>query len=749
MPPVTTKKELPEGLVPYGFYKLHLSHRGSDKEAKADCPFCGHEQRFTINVSTGQWRCLRCNSGSENGKSVKGGNALSFIKSLHELGISQTKDFSDLRDRGVSSETLQAWEVCKSPISGEWLVPGYNIEGKLCQLYRYAKMGSKRRLIAGPKPAFNLQLFGINLWDKSKEIVYVCEGPWDAMILYELLRQTKQTEGGLAPTGVIKSSLYDEVNIIAVPGCNIFFERWLPLLSGKRVVLLFDNDHPKKNEVTGQMIPPAAFEGVKRISEILSASPSPPVTISYLAWGPDGFDPSLPSGTDLRDLFKTAGNTLGKRIEALDGILGRITLSPTDWLKEVPEGLKTAPNETAIQCIPCDSYKTLINAWKKALKWTEGLDCALTVMLASISSVRLVGDQLWVKVLGPASCGKSTLCEALSINSKYVLAKSTVRGFHSGYGDGEDCSLISQLRDKTLITKDGDTLLQSPNLGQILSEGRDLYDTVSRTSYRNKASRDYIGVRMTWLLCGTSSLRSIDSSELGERFLDCVIMEGIDDELEDEILTRVANRVARNMSLEATQEISTQYEPEMANAMGLTGGYVNHLRQNITGLMGSLEVSSEALHYCTRLGKFVAFMRARPSSRQDETAEREFAARLVSQHIRLAMCLACVMNKKSVDSEVLARTRKVALDTARGKTIEIARHLFHSEDGLEPRSIALYTSMRESDVRNLLRFLKKIEVVEVFLKRPAKGITGKPTWVLTERMKKLWRQVYEIQEIEE
>src|SRR5690606_14950694 len=119
-------------------------------------------------------------------------------------------------------------------------------------------------------------------------------------------------------------------------------------------------------------------------------------------------------------------------------------------------------------------------------------------------------------------------------------------------GSGEDYSLISKLGGKTLVVKDGDTLLQSPNLGQILSEARDLYDTVSRSSYRTKqGGRDYQGVRMTFILCGTSSLRKIDSSELGERFLDCVIMEGIDNDLEDEILWRVANRVERNMGVEA------------------------------------------------------------------------------------------------------------------------------------------------------------------------------------------------------
>lgn len=248
---------------------------------------------------------------------------------------------------------------------------------------------------------------------------------------------------------------------------------------------------------------------------------------------------------------------------------------------------------------------------------------------------------------------------------------------------------------------------------------------------------------MTWLLCGTSSLRSIDQSELGERFLDVVIMEGIDDDLEDEILVRVANRVSNNLKREVGENSEVQQDPAMTVAMGLTGGYVNFLRENVVSLMNQLEVSAESLHKCTRLGKFVAFMRARPSSRQDETAEREFAPRLVSQHIRLAQCLAVVMNRKTLDEAVMERVRKTSFDTARGKTLEICRHLYGEEEGLETRSLAMLLSTSEADVKTLLRFLKRIGVVEVKMKKSSRGYNPKPAWFLTQRLRKLWTEVHE------
>ena len=434
---------------------------------------------------------------------------------------------------------------------------------------------------------------------------------------------------------------------------------------------------------------------------------------------------------------------LDDRLARLDALWQFVTDPPEEWLNS--ESKESAPS---IELLACDSYEKMLVSWREAMKWTDGLDHALSVMLASITSTMAIGDQLWIKVIAPAASGKSTLCEAVSANSKYVMSKSTIRGFHSGFGDGsEDHSLISKLNGKTLVTKDGDTLLQSPNLGQVLSEARDVYDTVSRTSYRNKNSRDYTGIRMTWLLCGTSSLRSIDSSELGERFLDCVMMDGIDDTLEDEVLLRVAKKARANLCLEAGDSIESQEAPDMVLAKALTGGYINHLRQNSKTLLNACIFSEKNLLKCTRLGKFVAYMRARPSSHQTESAEREFGTRLASQLIRLTNCLAVVLNEPKVNDAVIARTRRVAMDTARGPVLEMVHILYeHAEEGVEPSTLSKLTNQRSSDARALLRFLQRIKVVEPFdFTEQAKSstrVTRKVHWKLTETLYNLYEEVH-------
>lgn len=431
-------------------------------------------------------------------------------------------------------------------------------------------------------------------------------------------------------------------------------------------------------------------------------------------------------------------HTKTARAERLLSFLQKFKPVPKEW-KGAEGGAEAAP-----VLLPCNNYAELIASWQGAMQWTEGLDKALSVMLSAVTSTMTLGDQLWVKVIGPASCGKSTLCEAVSVNKNYVMAKSTFRGFHSGYGDGEqDHSLISQVSGKTLVTKDGDTLIQSPNLNQILSEARDLYDTVSRTSYRNKASKDYEGIRMTWILCGTASLKCMDSSELGERFLDCIIMDGIDDVMEDKILLEVAIRADKNMSIEATNKGDGQQDLSMQKAMQMTGGYVGFLRENCISLMENINFSHDALYKCTRYGKFVAYMRSRPSLQQDERAEREFAARLAIQHTRLAKCLAAVLNKTEVDSEVLERAKAVALDTSRGVVYDIAQALHtHDETGLENSQVAMMVGCTTKEIGPLMKFLSKILAVESFRKKVNSGVKGRMKWRLRPQVKTLFDEVH-------
>lgn len=173
----------------------------------------------------------------------------------------------------------------------------------------------------------------------------------------------------------------------------------------------------------------------------------------------------------------------------------------------------------------------------------------------------------------------------------------------------------------------------------------------------------------------------------------------------------------------------------MTRVMQMTGGYVGYLRENAVTLLSGVENPEWAKLRCARLGKFVSYMRARPSSRQDETHEREFAARLVSQLIRLAKCLAVVLNRREVDEEVMRRVQKVALDTARGQTLQIAMELLKAPEGLEVRALSLYTGQVEDKMRTLLRFMRQIGIVQLV------ADSNRRKWQLTKRLHRLVKEI--------
>jgi len=727
LPPI--KRETPKGLRVYEAMGIEAEIRGT--EASATCPFCGKEDKFSIHTESSKWQCFSCQTR---------GNQYTFIREIYDLSKKNYPDWSQIaEERGfLFAESVKSTGAVLSCINDRWLVPGYSADQKLVQLYRWMKMWdpgeSRSYMKLVPLPDLPQGIHFVGPWDENAKTVYVTEGLWDGGVFYETISKKKS------------SGKHQAFNVVAVPGCNVFFESWGPLFKNKEVIFLYDSDHPKINKKTQEEMPPAGLSGMQRVVKMLrtsglTAGKNGPKNLRYLHWGEEGYDPDLPSGYDLRDRLREY-STLEGRIKALDDLLDNVEDVPEEeWIEKSEELDDSKPKLTPLEC---NSFEAVLEAWSKAMKWTRGLQKGLVAMLCSVASTMQLGDQIWIRIVGPAACGKSTLCEAVTV-SKYVIAKSTMRGFHSGYvaADGKDKSLAMLAKGKTLITKDGDTLLQAPNLPQILSEGRDLYDRVSRTSYRHGGDKNYEGHSMTWILCGTSSLRAIDRSELGERFIDCVIMEQIDDELEDLILERVVEKAIDNIDIRMEENDPDKFQdPNLTEAMRLTGGYADYLRENSDRLYAKVEVNDQVRRTLTRLGKMVAYMRARPSERQDETAERELASRLTAVFARVAKSVAVVLNKEDVDDEVMEYVREYAFDTARGKTMHIVEFLYGEDDGALTQAVLMCPKIggNEEHVKKLLRFLKQIGVVELF-SRAEGGVRSQPKWRLTDTFHNLMSEV--------
>jgi hypothetical protein len=737
-------KEAPKGLQAYLFHGVELvwSENG---DAVGTCPICTKEKHFYINQETGQYQCKVCaeQSGNEKG----GGNVFTFLQKYWEYcrEFNYNEELMDelAEDRGLKRSTLIEWGVARSVLRDEWLLPAFNQEKKLVNLYRRVRMKRKDGSYEWKQlgtPNCNHGLFGMNLWENDKPNAKVLEGPWDGMAVWEILKDHREdTPGKFVRTTDKKSCLLYSNNVVAVPGCEQFREQWTQAFKGKNVDLMYDSDHPRRTP-QDKLINPAGFMGMKRAVSLLSPRAK---TVRILDWGPDGYNPELPSGYDVRDVYSDRG--------ARGVLLLPLILPPEEWATEVvaPE----APKQK-LESIACNDYAELISSWRKALKWTYAMDVTLSVMLACVTSTDIPGDQLWIRVIGPPGSAKSTLCEAISNCTEFTFPTSVQRGFHSGYvgskdDAGKDSSLIPLINGKTVIIKDGDTLLTSPSRDQILGELRDIWDRVTRAHYKNHKHSVYDNLSVTCIIAGTRSLRRLNRACRGDRFLDTIIYDRAqqDIELEGEILSRAGFASLRNFKQE-TNDDSNGLSERMREATRITSGYVEWLRNNAKQLALKVHCPDSVVHTCVKLGDLVSHMRARPEKDEDEEDDEvELATRLTSQFVRLANCLAIVMNKTEVDAEVMNRVYKVALDTSRGNHLTIAKELFKQENGIDARLLSIRVKKSDVHVRKVLHFMHSIGMVrpDLTVKKSGAQRVNKHVWMLTPKMRRLYRIIAERQ----
>jgi len=297
--------DIPDKLRPYVFHGVRFMAQRNN-ECMAVCPFCDRpDGKFSVNVSTGQWRCFVCGEGTNKG----GGNVYTFIRRMHEMSMEATDPheltkFAEKR-KLLDAQPMVEWGVCKSIMTNNWLIPGYNVQRQMVTLYQYIQHSDASMKLL-PTPTLGHHIMGLGLWSDAKPVVYVCEGPWDGMVLWECLCRGKNSADGIVATASRNSSLASQANVFSIPGCETFFESWLALFKGRIVNIMLDSDHPRKNLKTGHVTTGAGWHGTERIVRMIYSKAIEPQEVNVLTWGPDGYDPEKKSGYDLRD-YITSG----------------------------------------------------------------------------------------------------------------------------------------------------------------------------------------------------------------------------------------------------------------------------------------------------------------------------------------------------------------------------------------------------------------------------------------------------------
>lgn len=360
----------------------------------------------------------------------------------------------------------------------------------------------------------------------------------------------------------------------------------------------------------------------------------------------------------------------------------------------------------------------------------------------------LDGDGLFL--LGDFTVTHNTrLCDAMIV-SEHCYPLEHLTGFHSGWKgqDGEDCSLLSRVNGKCMITPEADVVMTGPHFADIMAQQRRIFDGTSGASYKNRTEDlRWTGLRTPWIMAGTPEIMMrTDQSRLGDRFIRVFIREPSEEERR-RILRKAAMTEFNTITQEANCSPDSLLEDKLRRAYELTGGYVDWLWQNIDRRVVELAFDREwAAGRIEAFAEFAACLRARPDPdvKRDSHDTKELPARLTKQFVRLACCLAVVLNRPGVDEDVLRIVRKVAVDTSRGKTLEIARSLhpvanpaLGAVGGATTDAVAVWTGLGTERCRTLLQFMRRIGVLRQWKDRASSRVL----YALTPRTRELYDAV--------
>lgn len=646
-------------MTPFSFHTGINYETSNDEQWKGTCPFCEKEGKLWFNKEN-LWDCknAKCVNPATGGQ--RSGNLHSFLKQVydeHETATRAAQIVSDIRQ--IPKGRISQLGLKYNPWNDSILIPTFR-NGKLNNLYKAVLKDGKFTVLCTPTMEHTL----FNYPEDPHDTVWVIEGHWDRLMAEAILNHAPDTTA------------------IAVPGAGVWKSAWTPVLADRNVVFCYDNDDSGRS----------GFEKV--IRKHIASSPRKPKSISFIDWSKS--DEALPPKFDLSDAYLKWGR---KTYEKLEGMI---------------EGYKSPENtvvvRTTIETVQAnkeiDSWEKLKKEFHKIYHVTHDMEYCLLLCLTSVYSVNVGGEQLWLRVIGPPGCGKTTIVKALSASDQVVL-KSTFTGLFSGWHDDkdEDASMVPMIAGRTLAVKDADALLKQANVERIFSELRDFYDRDSSTQYRNRKSNDYRNISSTMILCGTNVLRRSDQSFLGERFLDFEMR-----------MNRVDQAMIEKKMMQRTMALALDPSnlPPETPVQAACKGFIEHLmdRKMTTNL--SEHMQDEIMS----LARLTAAMRTNVDrdmyGKGDVTFApvQEIPTRLIGQLGKLCACVPIVTGDpdETIAKEMLYKVVHDILDPTSNR-FKLCMDLM--EDWFTRNNLVESTGMSKSQVNRELDDLRVLRLVEM------------------------------------
>jgi 5S rRNA maturation endonuclease (ribonuclease M5) len=391
--------------IQHGFIQIDEA----DNQIYGNCIFCKDEKHFFINTDSHKWDCKKCG---------KQGGFLTFLKDVIETSNNTLNLLS--KNRSIKVKTLDLFNI-KINENNQYLIPIYSRENKIINI----KIFDIERKIFINTSTCKLEIFNLQHYNNDYEVIYLCEGEWDTIVIQEMINELKL-----------------KISCLGLPGANSWKNEWLEFFRNKSVYLLLDNDE-------------AGEKGRDKILNILF-----PVCkeIKFIIWN------KKPVGYDIRDLYKDSQLNckslhLNIKIRCKYFVLNGSKESKIIYGKKI--------NYTKI-------YE-VYNNWLH-LKNNDILDILFSVVLAN----RQQGDPVWLFLVAPPGFTKSELLMSfLNCNKIIAITSLTSASLVSGVGQGSnDNSLIPRLNGNILVCKDLTAILNMNPVtrDEIFGIFRDAYD---------------------------------------------------------------------------------------------------------------------------------------------------------------------------------------------------------------------------------------------------------------------------------
>ena len=620
------------------------------------CPFCEKSEKFYFNKDF-LWDCKNLSCVDPINRKPRSGNLVSFLRQLYEEHDTITKASQIVSDwRQLPTARISQLGLKYNPLNDSIMIPTFK-NGKLNNLYKAEKRNDKVLVLCTPSMEHTI----MNWPEDPHQTIWICEGHWDR----------------IAAEAIVGNA--NNITCIGVPGAGVWKKGWTDILVDRDVVFCYDNDNSGR----------VGFEKV--IAKHIASHPQKPKSVSFIEW-----DKELPDKYDLNDCYKTHQR---KSFEYLTPFIKPFKVSEgTVIVKQTIENVQAN--------ITIDSFDKFMDVFKETYHTTPDMELSLLLVLVSIYSLNVGGEQIWLRLIGPPGCGKTTIAKAVSASDQ-VLLRSTFTGLFSGYNDGsnEDKSLVPIIAGKTLFVKDADALLQQANISRIFSELRDFYDKDSSTGYRHGFNHDYRNIPSTMVLCGTNVLRRADQAFLGERFLD----------LEMRISPRDEELISQRM-LERSMMLASDPSklPPEIHVQAAAKGFIDH---HLTNRVLNSGLTKELQGNILRLAKLTAKMRTKVDrdtfGKGDVTFSpvAELPTRLIGQLSKMMMCVPMVLGRddEPISNKLLKKVVRDVIDPSSNR-YKLCQDLMEGWYGRD--ELVEMTGMSKSMVTRELDDLRILRLVD-------------------------------------